>query len=103
MAQRVSLSENQEDEPPLKTLKDRWWSYLCGYTHTGPQQIFSRLGSAGLSSNYERDQIVVALRWADLVQLYASLEIVLATESKPLAEKLLKRMTDYEGTPYEEA
>lgn len=76
---------------------------MCGYTHTGPQQIFSRLGSTGLCSNYEHAEIVAALRWADLAQLYASLEIVLATGSKPLAEKFLKRITDYEGAPYEEA
>lgn len=83
---------DQNETPPLKALKDSWWRRLCGYTHGGAEQILPRLGSGGLRAEYQRDEVVGALRWSDIIQLYSGVEMVDASGNEALAQEFLNRM-----------
>ena len=42
MTKNSPPSKDRNDDPPLKSLKDRWWKRLCDYTHPGSEQILAR-------------------------------------------------------------
>lgn len=96
-----STSEMTKNSPksessPLYSLKERWWETLCGYTHGGEEQIYARLGVTGLKEDFENGQIILALRWSDMVHLYAGIELADAAEDGALAGIFLNRMIAYE-------
>ena len=90
--------KGQDHAPPLRALKDNWWKRFCGYTHGGAEQILPRLGSSGLRASYRRDDVIVALRWSDMVQLFSGTEILVAARDVELAREFLRRMQSHEGT-----
>ena len=93
----ISLpKKDQNNAQPLKDLKDEWWNLLCNYTHGGSEQILARLDCTGLCSNYRRDEVMAALHWANLIQLYSGIEMAEAAGNEPLAKEFFKRMDTYE-------
>ncbi len=75
---------------------------MCGYTHTGREQILARLDSTGLRANYEPHDIAAVLRWSDMVHLCCGVEMATAACNEALAKAFLERMKTYEGTSCEE-
>ncbi len=88
-------STNQDDPPPLQILKDRWWKRLCGYTHGGPEQILARLDHTGIRATYLDDEILAALRWSDMVQLFAGIQMADAAGNTPLVHAFMARDSDF--------
>lgn len=90
---RASPRQNDQNEtPPLRALKDSWWKHLCGYTHGGTEQILARLSSSGLGADYQTGELVAALRWSDMIQLYSGVEMLDAMGDEVLAREFLNRM-----------
>lgn len=87
-----SRPSDQSGPPPLSALKDIWWRQFCGYTHGGTEQIFARLSSSGLRVDYQRDDVIGALRWSDQIQLYSGVEMMDAVGDVALAREFFDRM-----------
>ena len=93
----ISLpTKGQNNAKPLKDLKDEWWNLLCNYTHGGSEQILARLNCTGLCSNYRRDEVMAALHWANLIQLYSGIEMAESASNESLAMEFFKRLDTYE-------
>ena len=92
----ANFSPLGEMKESLSCLKTELWERLCSYTHTGSEQIFARLSSDGLKSNYERAEIEMALRYSDMIHLSVGIELALAANNESLAEEFLERMNLYE-------
>ena len=88
--------KDQNDAPPLRALKDKWWNHLCGYTHGGSEQILARLDHTGLRANYQRDEVMAALLWSDMIHLYSGVEMADAAFNEALSQTFLERMIAYE-------
>ncbi|MDE0411536.1 MAG: hypothetical protein OXI37_04895 [Gammaproteobacteria bacterium] len=88
---------NQKDSSPLQALKEKWWRVLCSYTHPGSQQLYARLSSTGLCSNYECDEVMTALLWSDMAHLFSGMELALASSNELLAKTFLNHMNSYIG------
>lgn len=97
MAESSPSPKGQNDAPPLRALKDEWWKRFCGYTHGGTEQILARLGSSGIRTSFQSGEIIAALRWSDMIQLYSGTEILVAARDGALAKKFLHRMKSHEG------
>ena len=73
-AEQVAVNSPQLDDEratqPLRVVKQMWWKDLCDYTHGGSRQILARLCETGLQANYGNDELVAALRWSDVAQLF---------------------------------
>ena len=91
--------KSQNGAPPLNEIKEIWWTRFCDYTHGGSGQIRARLGNSGLQANYNNADIIAALRWSDMAQLYSGVEIADAASNVSLAKEFLNRMRDYEDSP----
>ena len=98
MARISPGAKNRNDAPPLKELKDIWWAQMCGYTHGGTEQILARLDSSGIRANCRCNEVIAALRWSDMIQLYSGIEMVGAVLDDALAHEFLDRMKSYEKT-----
>ena len=92
MVPRSLNVSDQNEASPLRALKDSWWKRLCGYTHGGTEQLFARLSSSGLGDHYQCDEVLGALRWSDMIQLYSGMEILDAVGDEALAREFLNRM-----------
>ena len=76
------------------------WRTLCGYTHTGFQQISARLTRDGLRSNYSLDEVQQALRASDLIQLASAIELAGGAANERLSRAILDRLTTHvQGSP----
>lgn len=91
-------SKDQKDAPPLRALKDDWWKRFCGYTHGGTEQILARLGSSGLRTSLQCGEVIAALRWSDMIQLYSGTEMLVAARDDALAKEFLRRMKSHGET-----
>ena len=89
-------STSQGDPPPLQVLKDRWWKRLCGYTHGGPEQILARLDHTGVRATYLNEEVLAALRWSDLVQLFAGIQMADAADNAPLVQAFMAHDSDFD-------
>ena len=87
--------EEQEDTPPLKEIKEKCWKRFCDYTHGGLEQIRARLNSVGLQDNYSSEDIMVALHWSDITQLYCGVEMASAACNLSLAQEFLSHIRNY--------
>ena len=88
--------EDQADAPPLKEIKEKWWKRFCDYTHGGLEQIRARLNNVGLQDNYSSEDIMAALHWSDITQLYCGVEMASAACNVSLAQEFLNHMRNYE-------
>lgn len=88
--------EDQNSTPPLNEIKEIWWKRFCDYTHGGSGQIRARLSNSGLQANYNNADVIAALRWSDMTQLYSGVEIADAACNVSLAKEFLNCMINYE-------
>lgn len=77
---------------PVSWVGDNWWTRLCSYTHTGYQQIGSRLTTAGLADNYDEVEITTALTWANGMALLSVMQFAALTNSEQLAVEALAKL-----------
>ena len=96
MARNSLQLNDKKNTLPLKDIKEIWWNRLCGYTHGGLEQIRSRLDNTGLRANYCNAEVMAALRWSDMAQLYSGVEVALAACNESLTREFLNCMKDYE-------
>ena len=96
MASNSLQLNDKKNTPPLKDIKDIWWNRFCGYTHGGLEQIRARLDNTGLQANYCSAEVMAALRWSDMAQLYSGVEVAVAACNESLAREFLNCMRDYE-------
>ena len=89
-------STSQGDPPPLQVLKDRWWKRLCGYAHGGPEQILARLDHTGVRATYLDEEVLAALRWSDMVQLFAGIQMAEAAENAALVQAFMARDSGFD-------
>lgn len=88
-------SDSDNSGTLLQEIKNTWWKQLCGYTHTGVPQIHSRLDESGVRSSYLYEEIETALRWANLITLFSSVEMASAACNNSLVVEFHKRMEEY--------
>ena len=91
MTRESPESMSQSDPPPLQVLKQRWWKRLCGYTHGGPEQILARLDHTGIRATYLDEEVLAALHWSDVVQLFAGIQMADAADNAPLVQAFMAR------------
>ena len=96
MTRNSPASKDQNNGSPLKALKDKWWKHLCNYTHGGSEQMLARLELSGLRANYRRDEVMVALRWSEMIHLCSGVEMADAACNESLAQAFLDRMIAYD-------
>lgn len=91
MTSNSPKSTNQSHDPPLQVLKQRWWSRLCSYTHGGPEQFLARLDHTGVRASYPNGQVLEAMRWSDIGQLFAGIQMAAAAKNEPLTQLFMAR------------
>jgi hypothetical protein len=79
------------DSSLLSTIKRDAWKPLNSLTHTGYQQIGPRLNKDGIGSNFDDDQIQVALDWAEALTILGAVEFAGLAKNDQLTLALLKR------------
>lgn len=89
------------NEQVLSTIKKRTWKAMCGYTHTGGLHVQRWLTEDGIEPNYSADEILEALRFAEIIASLAVLGVLTLAEGDVMAERVLERykarMAEYES------
>ncbi len=62
-----------DDEMILSMIKNRAWSAMCSYTHTGMSQLSRYNSSEAIEPNFNEDEIVEALNFANVFGLQSAL------------------------------
>jgi hypothetical protein len=78
--------------PILSGIKQRTWSRLCSYTHTGYQQIGARLTSEGPAYGYTDAEILDALRWAESIGLMVAMLLAGLADNNEVLSELAERL-----------
>lgn len=76
----------------LSDLKADHWKRLCSLTHTGFQQIGARYTASGLGQNYEEDELMSALAFANGISAMTVMEFAGLAGEEPLAHETLAQM-----------
>lgn len=79
----------------LKYVKGKAWSYWCGLTHGGMEQIVGQWSKNGIESNHDPAQIQQALHWANLWQLLSATQLALAAGEEYLIQYFSDRCKSY--------
>jgi hypothetical protein len=66
-------------------------STLCGFTHTGFQQVTRRYTGAMLKPNYPEAEVIQGLNFAGAIGLLAAIELAVLSKNEALARALLER------------
>lgn len=75
----------------LSALKNRIWSALCDYTHTGGRQVQRWNTSDGIEPNYSREEVLEVLRFSDIVVTFSTLGLINLIKDESLGQKLQER------------
>ncbi len=79
------------DSAVLSTSKAEAWKALNSLTHTGYQQIGSRLNENGIGSHFDDNQILVALNWAEALAILCAVAFAGLAKDDKLALAALER------------
>lgn len=79
------------DSAVLSTIKAEAWKALNSLTHTGYQQIGSRLNEKGIGSHFDDNQILVALNWAEALAILCAVAFAGLAKDDKLALAALER------------
>ena len=79
------------DSALLSTIKGGAWKSLNSLTHTGYQQIGSRLNQYGIGPYFDDDQIRVALNWAEALTILCTVAFAGLAKDDQLALSALER------------
>jgi hypothetical protein len=75
----------------LSAIKADAWKPLNSLTHTGYQQIGSRLNEKGIGSNFDDDQVRVALNWAEALAILCAIAFAGLAKDDALARAAFER------------
>ncbi|WP_150430005.1 hypothetical protein [Dechloromonas sp. CZR5] len=97
----IDAFESTIDTPNgvLSRFKETGWNALCGFTHTGFNQITRRHSPGLIGSNYADSEIAKALGVAGALGLIAASQIVGMAGREDLVDCLMERMNDYAALP----
>ncbi len=76
----------------LSALKADHWKRLCSFTHTGFQQIGARYTASGLGQNYEDDELINALTFANGISAMTVMEFAGLAGEESIAHEALAQM-----------
>ena len=97
-AEQDQLPGNKEVVDDLKKiglaphLREKWWDALNSYCHTGYRQIGPRLTENGLGQDYDETEIVMALRWANFMALFAVQKFARYAQNEELTQAAMTRL-----------
>lgn len=77
------------NEKVLSRIKQKSWNAMCGYTHTGGLHVQRWNSADGIESNYEKDEILEVLRFAEIIASIAVVGVAGLAASDELALRAL--------------
>ncbi|OGA57047.1 MAG: hypothetical protein A2710_05670 [Burkholderiales bacterium RIFCSPHIGHO2_01_FULL_64_960] len=78
-------------EQALSKIKKRTWNSMCGYTHTGGLHVQRWITADGIEPNYSKEELLEALRFADIIASLSVLGVLTIAEDDAMAQKVLDR------------
>lgn len=81
-------------EKILSQFKKQTWTSMCAYTHTGGLHVQRWNTEDGIEPNYSVDEVLEALRFADIIASLSVLGVLSLANDEVMAEKVLERYTD---------
>lgn len=78
-------------EKTLSRIKKRTWNSMCAYTHTGGLHVQRWLTESAIEPNYSKDELLEALRFADIIASLSVLGVLTLTNDDETAQKVLER------------
>jgi hypothetical protein len=85
------------DGGALSTVKSKYWSGMCSYTHGGYLQAVRRITSEHITPAYGDDEKVEAIRFADFCQVLVAVVIFSMVHRPDLADKWAKHVSGANG------
>lgn len=79
------------EELLLSAIKKRTWSSMCSYTHTGGLHVQRWITVDGIEPNYSKDELMEALKFADIIVALAVLGVLTIANDEAMAQKVLDR------------
>jgi len=64
---------------------------MCGYTHTGGLHVQRWITADGIEPNYSKEELLEALRFADIIASLSVLGVLTIAEDDAMAQKVLDR------------
>lgn len=89
---KINMIENRLgiSDSALKTIKSKHWSIFCEFTHGGYQSLVRRSNETHTGAvNYDKKDIVSALRHAGLFALFSGVQLAAMTDNKNLIDDSL--------------
>lgn len=78
-------------EQALSKIKKRTWNSMCAYTHTGGLHVQRWITVDGIEPNYSKEELLEALRFADIIASLSVLGVLTIANDDAMAEKVLVR------------
>lgn len=78
-------------EQALSRIKKRTWKSMCAYTHTGGLHVQRWNTADAIEPNYSVEELLEALRFADIIASLSVLGVVTFMDDEVLAQKVLDR------------
>lgn len=78
-------------EGVLSSVKKKSWDVMCGFTHTGFDQVVRRNTENDIGPNYEVDELIEALDFADGIAIMAGVEFAHLASDDYLAMAFLEK------------
>lgn len=78
-------------EQTLSRIKKRTWNSMCAYTHTGGLHVQRWLTESAIEPNYSKDELLEALRFADIIASLSVLGVLTLANDDERAQKVLER------------
>ena len=75
----------------LSQIKKRTWASMCAYTHTGGLHVHRWITADSIESNYSKEELLEALRFADIIASVAVLGVLTIANDEAMALEVLDR------------
>lgn len=84
-----------DDEKILSMIKSNAWSAMCSYTHTGMSQLSRYNSSEAIGPNFNEDEILEALNFANVFGLLSALWMAAISGNDDLVNVLREKINEY--------
>lgn len=81
------------NEKILSQVKKQTWASMCAYAHTGGLHVQRWNTEDGIEPNYSADEVLEALRFADITASMSVLGVLTIASDDAMAERVLERYT----------
>lgn len=97
VGQRISEVENIEgyEVGTLSKAKETSWKNMNSYTHSGFNQVVSRITESSIEPNYNDEEIRQCLYFASTIGLMSAIEVTLMAKSESMALELLEKIKEF--------